>query len=318
MQGLWLEHQQLTLRDDLPKPVPGPGEALVRVRLVGICGTDMQLLRGYYPFNGIPGHEFVGEVVEAPDHPHWRGRRVAGEINVVCGQCGQCLAGRPSHCERRTVVGIKGRDGAFAEFLTLPVANLHAVPDSVTDEAAVFTEPLAAALQIPAQVHVQPDQRVLVIGAGRLGQLIARAMATTACDLSVVARYESQRRRLERCGIQVIHEEEVPAGGADVVVEATGSPAGLAAARDAVRPRGTIVLKSTYKGEVSVDLSRLVVDEVRLLGSRCGPFAPALRLLAAGRVDPTDMIDERFPLSQGVAAFERAGERGVMKVVLAP
>jgi threonine dehydrogenase-like Zn-dependent dehydrogenase len=216
------------------------------------------------------------------------------------------------------VLGIKGRNGAFAQYLTLPLANLYAVPDTVTDEAAVFTEPLAAALQILEQVHVQPHHRVMVIGAGRLGQLIARALSTTAANLSVVARYDTQRQRLERWGIPVLAEAEVPVAEIDVAVEATGSPAGLALARKVLRPRGTLVLKSTYQGEVSLDMSSLVVDEIHMIGSRCGPFEPALRVMAQRKVDPTDLIDETYPLSQGLEAFTRAGQKGVLKVLLAP
>ncbi|RMF42004.1 MAG: alcohol dehydrogenase, partial [Anaerolineae bacterium] len=183
MNALYLSNRTLTYRTDLPMPEPPPGEALIRVRLAGICATDLELVRGYYPFDGIPGHEFVGVVEHAPDAPQWEGRRVVGEINAACGACAQCREGRPTHCEQRTVLGIIGRNGAFAEYLTLPLANLHPVPDDVTDEQAVFTEPLAAALEVLQQVHIHPTDRVLVVGAGRLGQLIAWTLALTGCDL---------------------------------------------------------------------------------------------------------------------------------------
>ena len=318
MRGLWLERQQLTYRDDLPLPTPKSGEALLRVRLAGICATDLEMVRGYYPFSGIPGHEFVAEVVQAPDAPAWEGRRVVGEINITCGHCAQCRAGRPTHCENRTVLGIWQRDGVFAEYTALPIANLHAVPDSVPDEAAVFTEPLAAALEIQQQVHIRPTDKVLVVGAGRLGQLIAWTLSLTGAEVFAVVRHERQRELLRPYGVTPLKGEEVPHWGMDVVVEATGSPEGLALAKEAVHPRGVIVLKSTYAGEAKVNLSPWVVDEVQVVGSRCGPFAPALRHLAAGRIDPRPLIDARYGLADGVTAFAHAGRRGVFKVLLQP
>ncbi len=315
MLGLHL-HQGLNLREDLPRPEPLPGEALVRVRLAGICATDLQLLQGYYPFNGILGHEFVGEVEACEAAPEWIGRRVVGEINIACGHCPACRAGRDSHCRQRQVLGIRDRNGAFAEYLCLPLSNLHAVPDAVSDEAAVFTEPLAAALRIAEQVRLGPSQRVLVVGAGRLGQLIARVLRLSGCELRVVARYARQRRLLEQAGLSWLDEADAPEGGFDLVVEASGSPGGFELARRALRAGGCLVLKSTFKGEIKVNLSALVVDEIQVLGSRCGPFSPALRLLEQGLVDPTPLIDERYPLSQGLAAIGKAGEPGVMKVLL--
>jgi threonine dehydrogenase-like Zn-dependent dehydrogenase len=314
-QGLRLD-DAAALRTDLSVPTPAPGEALVRVRLAGVCGTDLAILRGYVSFRGVMGHEFVGEIVAAPDAPQREGQRVVGEINVVCGRCAQCRAGRSSHCERREVLGIRGRDGAFAQYLTLPLANLQAVPDDVPDEAAVFTEPLAAALQITRQVHVRPGQRVLVVGAGRLGQLIAQVLRLTGCDLMVAARRERQRALLTADGIRWVSEDDVGAGSYDVAVEASGAPGGLALARRALRPGGTLVLKSTYAGTVPVDLAALVVDEITVVGSRCGPFAPALRLLAHGLVDPTPLIDDRFPLADAEAALRRAAQPGVLKVLI--
>ncbi len=313
MQSLWLEDQKLSLRE-----VPlsdKPGEALVRVRLAGICGTDLELLRGYYPFRGIPGHEFVGEVVET-GQPGWVGRRVVGEINAVCGICASCRGGRRTHCERRTVLGIAGRDGVHAEFARLPLENLHLVPDGVSDDAAVFTEPLAAALEIQEQVHIQPGERLLLIGAGRLGQLVAQTLALTGCDLGVVARHPRQNELLAARGIPVIAQEQVQPRSWDVVVEATGSPAGFDLARQAVRPRGKLVLKSTYRGEMLVNWSPLVVDEITIIGSRCGPFAPALRLLEKKEVDPTVLIARRYPLASGLDAYTAAQGAGMLKVLL--
>jgi threonine dehydrogenase-like Zn-dependent dehydrogenase len=315
MNALWLENNVITLRK-----VPGPqkpNEALIKIRKAGICSTDLELVKGYYPYTGILGHEFVGEVVEADD-ASWIGQRVVGEINAVCNQCEQCLNGRPTHCENRTVLGIANRDGVFADFTTLPIANLHRVPASIPDEMAVFTEPLAAALEIQQQVQVKPTDRVLLVGAGRLGQLIAQTLALTGCDLRVVARHKHQRNLLAARGIRVIAEEEVQPWRWDIVVEATGSPGGFALARRAIRPRGTLVMKSTYKGEMNVNFSSIVVDEVTIVGSRCGPFGPALRLMESKQVDPTVLIDSEFFLGEALKAFEHAAETGVLKVLVKP
>jgi 2-desacetyl-2-hydroxyethyl bacteriochlorophyllide A dehydrogenase len=313
MQALWLEDRELSVREiDVPRI---DGEALIRVTLSGICGTDIELSRGYYPFTGVIGHEFVGVVVESPD-PVWVGRRVVGEINAVCGACEACRNGRPTHCESRTVLGIADRNGAHAEYVSLPLANLHEVPVAVSDDAAVFTEPLAAALEILQQVHVRPDDRVLLVGAGRLGQLVAQVLALTGARLHVVARHEHQRELLHARGIATIAENDIDQRRYDVVVEATGSPSGLDLARAALRPRGTLVLKSTYRGEVTLDLAPFVVDEITIVGSRCGPFAPALRLLERGEVDPTALIGESYALARGVEAVSAAQKPGAMKVLL--
>ena len=319
MQALWLEDKTLTFRDDVPVPSVPPGSVLVRVRLAGICGTDLELAKGYYPYRGVPGHEFVGEVVEAPGRSSWIGHRVVGEINIACGICTACRTGLRAHCEERAVLGMVNHDGAFAEYVSLPLENLHRVPQSpLPDEAAVFTEPLAAALQIGHQVPVRPTDRVLILGAGRLGQLIAQALALTGCDLQVVARHETQQALLAGCNITPITEDAVPCHKMDLVVEATGSPRGFALALQAVRPRGKIVLKSTYRGSLEVNVSSIVVNEITLVGSRCGPFASALRLLASGVVDPTPLIVSRYPLSKGLTAFEHASRPGVLKVLLEP
>ncbi len=315
MKAIWLEDNQLSLRE-IPVPTPPAGEALVRVRLAGICATDLELVKGYYPYTGVLGHEFVGEIVAADGAPERIGERVVGEINAVCHACAACRRGDTTHCENRTVLGIVNRDGCFAEYLTLPLENLIRVPDEIPDETAVFTEPLAAALEILEQAAVAPTDRVLVVGAGRLGQLIAQALALTGCELTVAARHDGQRKILEERGIRWVGEDEIKPRAADIVVEATGSAAGFAAARRAVRPRGTIVLKSTYQGKIEVDFSSVVVDEITLIGSRCGPFAPALRLMQAGRVEPGLLVMDRFPLPDGLAAFARAAQPGVMKVLV--
>ena len=315
MNALWLENNMIDLRSvDPPRK---PHEALIKIRKAGICSTDLELIKGYYPYTGILGHEFVGEVVAAED-ASWIGQRVVGEINVVCYQCEQCLNGRPTHCENRTVLGIVNREGTLAEFTQLPIANLHRVPDSVPDEMAVFTEPLAAALEIQEQINIKPTDRVLLIGAGRLGQLIAQTLALTGCDLGVVARHKPQQDLLKARGIQLIAEASVQRWRWDLVVEATGSPGGFSLARQAVRPRGTLVLKSTYKGDLNVNFSSVVVDEINLLGSRCGPFEPALRLMESRQVDPTVLIANEFKLGEALKAFERAAEIGVLKVLIHP
>jgi threonine dehydrogenase-like Zn-dependent dehydrogenase len=320
MQALWLEGGRLAYRPDQPPPSPGPGEALVRVLLAGVCNTDLEMVKGYYPFTGIPGHEFVGRVEAAPSAPEWVGRRVVGEINVVCGTCAACRAGRRTHCERRTVLGIRGRHGAFAEGLLLPVENLHAVPDGVEDEAACFAEPLAAALQVQEQVTLQPDDRVVVIGAGKLGRLVALSLRLKVDDVLVVGRDEARLASLQAAGLRTAVSAAgvpgLPDGRADVVVECTGNPEGLALAARLVRPRGTIVMKSTYHGEARLDVSRLVVNEVTLLGSRCGPFPRALEVLAAGGIDAPALVHARYPLREGLRAFEKAARPGVLKVLL--
>jgi len=315
MRALWLENQTLTYRTDLPQPTPGPRQALVQVRLAGICSTDLELARGYYPYSGVPGHEFVGTVVGC-DEPGWLSVRVAGEINAACGECATCRAGRPTHCERRRVLGISGLDGAFAEYLVLPLSNLHRVPASVPDEAAVFVEPLAAALEILEQVKIHPTDRVLVVGAGRLGQLIARVLSLTGCDLYVLARHAHQRSLLASHPLRFLTPDEIPLKQMDVVVEATGNPSGFSLACQAVRPRGVIVLKSTYKGDLTANFSALVVDEVTLIGSRCGPFAPAIRLLESDLVNPLPLVAARYALAEGVFAFEQAAQPGMLKVLL--
>ena len=313
MQALWLENQKLELRE-VPKP-NRPDEALIRIRKAGICSTDLELVKGYYPYTGILGHEFVGEVVNATE-PAWIGQRVVGEINAVCGVCEACLNGRPTHCENRTVLGIVNRDGTFAEYTTLPLVNLHRVPDSVSDEMAVFTEPLAAALEIQQQIHIRPTERVLLVGAGRLGQLIAQTLALTGCGLRVVARHPHQQSLLTARGIRLITEDEIQPRKWDVVVEATGSADGFNLARKAIRPRGTLVMKSTYKGEMNINFSSIVVDEITLLGSRCGPFEPALRLLEKREVDSEALIAGQYKLKDSLKAFEKAAQAGILKILL--
>lgn len=316
MKGLWLEDGELRVRGDLDRPEARSGEALIRVRLAGICQTDLELVKGYYPFTGVPGHEFVGEIVSAPDCPSWIGKRVVGEINVVCGVCPSCLRGLPHHCFERSVLGIVNRNGSFAEYLVLPLGNLHPVADSVSDECAVFTEPLAASLQILEQVQIRPTDKVLLIGAGKLGQLAARVVLHTGCRLAVMARHPGQQSLISRLGVELIEERECPQRFFDFVIEASGTAHGLEVARGAVRPAGSIILKSTYKGQAVLDLASYVVDEISLVGSRCGPFSPALRWLEERIVDPAVLIAGTFDLNQAIEAFESASQADVLKILL--
>jgi threonine dehydrogenase-like Zn-dependent dehydrogenase len=318
MLALRCENGRLKLDESAPRPVVA-GEALVRVTLAGICNTDLEILRGYLGFNGILGHEFVGVVEHSPSGA-LDGRRVVGEINAPCGSCSICRAGHLTHCPRRTTLGIAGRDGAHAAYLVLPEENLHPVPEAVPDEAAVFTEPLAAALEIPDRVHIRPTDHVAVLGDGKLGLLVAQVLALTGCELLLLGRHRRKLEIVARRGVPVRRvesaAEELRPASFDVVVDCTGHADGFATARRLVRPRGTLVLKSTFHGALTVNMSQVVVDEVSLVGSRCGPFAPALRLLAAGLVDVESLIDARFPLSRGEEAYARASQRGTLKVLL--
>lgn len=305
---------------EYPTPKPASGEALVQVLLAGICSTDLEILRGYAGFSGVLGHEFIGVVVTCIDQPDLVGQRVAGEINIGCGECTFCVRSIREHCLRRQVVGIRARDGVFAQFVALPIANLHVVPENVPDESAVFTEPLAAALRVLEQVDIQPADRIAVIGAGRLGQLVARSLAGAGAELVAVGRQMTSRNLtlLRSAGIATAARGSLPHGWADVVVDCTGSPAGFADALDLVRSQGTIVLKSTYHSAAEVDMSRVVVDEIQVIGSRCGPFDAALEALASGQVDPRPLIEATYPLAQGLEALDYAARSGVLKVLLQP
>jgi len=314
MRAVYLEGRP-TLRTDNPDPRPAVGECLIRVHLAGICATDLHLIDGYMNFRGVLGHEMVGTVIYGS--PTWRGKRVVAEINCVCRQCDMCHSGLANHCRRRTVMGIVGRDGCFAELLAIPEHNLHAVPDSVSDEQAVFTEPLAAAFQVLVQCPIEARQSVTVVGSGRLGILVAQVLAATGCKLTVVGRNAMKLTLLEKRGIQTFSVDELtPRRDRDVVVECSGSPSGLELAMRLVRPRGTIVLKSTHAGPTGPNLARVVVDEVRVIGSRCGPFAEALNALARQAVDVTSMITRTMPLEQALAAFDAVRRPETVKILL--
>jgi threonine dehydrogenase-like Zn-dependent dehydrogenase len=317
------------------KPLPRlrPRWALLRVRLAGICNTDVEILRGYHAFRGVPGHEFVGEVadvagVSAKEKASWLGKRVTGEINVSCSAynyrplCSFCRRGLKTHCARRTVLGIVNHDGAFAEFLALPLENLHLVPDSVSDEQAVFVEPLAAACEILEQVNIKRFREAAVLGDGKLAQLIARVLRTAfprvamygkhadKLRLATAAKIETRRVRGDASDVQRVKDNFA------LVVEATGSPSGLALAQQLTEPRGTLILKSTFHGAAPVETWPLVVKEITLIGSRCGPFAKAVALLRSGKVDPRPLVTRTFALSEAPAAIKYAQQSGVMKVLL--
>lgn len=300
---------------ELPVPVPGPGEALVRVRIAGICNTDLEILKGYMGFSGVPGHEFVG-VVEQAANGHLIGKRVVGEINCVCRRCKYCQTDMPHHCLDRTVLGISKRNGAFAEYLTLPEENLHLVPDGVPDEVAVFTEPTAAAFRISEQLDIAQSDRVIVLGDGKLGQLIAQVLFLRTKRVICVGKHPWKLELLRRLEIPTARSNEPVESGADIVVEATGTAAGLTRAFELVRPEGTVVLKTTVAGAGGYDMSVPVINEVTIMGSRCGPFRPALEALTLGTVEVRSMISDTQSLRDGVAALKRAGEHSVMKVLL--
>ncbi|HEY6967971.1 MAG TPA: alcohol dehydrogenase catalytic domain-containing protein [Candidatus Angelobacter sp.] len=317
------------------KPLPKlrPGWALVRVLLAGICNTDVEILRGYHDFRGTPGHEFVGEVAEvaggsAGERKRWIGRRVCGEINVTCSEygfkpvCEFCRHGLKTHCVRRTVLGIVAHDGAFAEYLALALENLHVVPNSVSDEQAVFVEPLAAACEILEQVHVKEFRSPAVLGDGKLAQLIARVLRTVVRPVVMYGKHEKKLALARRAGIET---KKVRGDASDLrrvkqgyalLVEATGSPSGLALAQQMTEPRGTLVLKSTFHGAAPVETWPIVVKEITVVGSRCGPFEKAIALLRSGKVDPRPLITRTFPLAEASRAIVYAQKPGVMKVLL--
>lgn len=301
------------VRSNHPLPARPSGEAEIALSLGGICATDLELVQGYMGFTGVLGHEWVGRVLRSDD-PRWIGKRVVGDINCPCGSCATCRAGRPTHCPQRSVLGIQDRDGAFRERFHLPEANLHAVPNEVPDEAAVFVEPLAAALEVLEQVHLRPSQRAIVLGVGRLGQLCARVLALTGAQVTGVGRSPT-RLALLPPGIRRSAEPESLAR-ADVVVDCTGSATGLGLATRLVRPRGTLVLKTTVHGQSPQSPTPWVIDEITVVGSRCGPFGPALRLLASGVIDPTPLITARYPLAEGEQALRAAARPEHTKVLL--
>lgn len=298
---------------DRPRPRRAAGEARLALRVAGVCDTDLQLARGYMGFAGVLGHEMVAEVIEAED-PSWLGRRVVADINAGCGSCDDCRVALGHHCQRRTVLGIVGRDGAFAEELCMPERCLVTVPDSVPDEHAVFAEPLAAALHV---LDESPREPVIVLGDGKLGLLIALALRASGVHVKLIGHHSSKIALAAAAGVQALLEAEAASlEPAPTVVEATGSPTGLARALELVQPRGSVVLKTTVAGPSTVDLAPVVVHEIRLVGSRCGDLRRAIAVLSEGRLDPMPLISARFPLARADEALQRAGARGMLKVLV--
>ncbi len=318
MLALLCTNGQLTLQDNHPKPVPKPDEALIRVLLAGICSTDLEIARGYVPdFAGVLGHEFVG-VVEAAEDEAWIGKRVVSSINIGCQSCWICQKYGAEHCPERRVIGIHDWDGAFAEYLTAPLRNLYVVPDTVSNERAVFTEPLAAAFRIQEQVSLRPMANTAVIGPGRLGLLVAQVLHQTGSEVTVLGRRESSLALPASWGLDTGFPTDFPENSFDFVVEATGNNAGLVEALRLVRPLGTIILKSTFAGENRLDLNKLVVDEVNVVGSRCGPFSLALNVLETEAIYTESMIVAEYPLQDALEAFKKADQPGILKVFLRP
>jgi threonine dehydrogenase-like Zn-dependent dehydrogenase len=315
MLAVHLEKGRVTMRN-LRRPRRRDGFALIRLLSAGICNTDLELQRGYYGFSGTPGHEFVGEVIEA-DNPNLLGRRVVGEINLACGECEWCRQGLGRHCPKRRVLGIVGHPGAFRELLTLPEVNLHILPDSMSNDEAVFVEPLAAACEILDQADIPENAEVAVLGDGKLGLLIAQVFRVSRIRPRLFGRHRSKLRIANRAGIETtLIKTRVPTGAFDWIVEATGSREGFLHAIQMVRPRGRIFMKSTVHGTVSIDTASVIVNEITLIGSRCGRFEPAMNLLRSHSINVVDLISESLPLSQAPRAFARAAERGVLKVLL--
>ncbi len=305
----------LSYRDDIPMPEPAQGEALIKVVKAGICTTDLEITKGYMGFDGIPGHEFVG-IVEKADDDSLAGSRVVGEINCGCGVCDACMHGDKNHCATRSVLGIRGRNGAFAEYLTLPVENLHHVPDFVSDDEAVFAEPLAAAYRVVEQVIIR-GKSILVLGDGRLGLLIAKVAAAVKGNVTLCGRHPEKLALAGGKDLATLLESElINDKPYDIVIDATGSPDGAAIALSHTKPRGQLILKTTVSEPAKLDLNKVVIDEISIIGSRCGPFEHALALLEMREIDVTSLIQKEFKLKQGLEAFEAAAKPGALKILL--
>jgi threonine dehydrogenase-like Zn-dependent dehydrogenase len=330
MRALVFHNNALKLEQDYPRPDPQPGEALIRVVRAGICNTDMEITRGYLGFQGVLGHEFVGVVEAVHEGPGASaptgliGKRVVGEINIACrrADCWYCQHDIYSHCPDRATLGILNHDGAFAEYLTLPVANLHVVPDNVSDDEAVFVEPLAANFEMLEQVHIKPTDSVLVIGDGKMGQLAAQVLALSGCEIMMAGKHEAKLALAEKHGARPYLLDDAARFAlengrrVDVVVECSGSAQALEMALRLVRPRGTLILKSTVADASTLHLAPIVIDEIRVQGSRCGPFAPSLRALNQRRIDVLPLITARYSLDDGLTAFKHAGQKGALKVLM--
>ena len=313
MKALVME-KSLSLTE-IERPTPGECEALIKVCLAGICDTDLEIVKGYMGFEGILGHEFVGQVEQCADVA-WLGKRVIADINVSCGTCKFCLQGLTKHCPNRSVLGISGRSGAFAEYVTVPTKNLIEVPAPITDREAVFIEPLAAALEILEQIKIDPSGRVVIVGDGKLAILIAQVLKLTGCALIVVGKHPEKLDHFNQLGIPTTLKNNLPKGAFNVAVEASGSPSGFQLALSLVAPRGTIVCKSTYHESMTFDVSKIVVDEISLVGSRCGPYPAAIRLLVQQLVDVERLVTKTFSFHNAMKAFESARQNDVFKILL--
>jgi threonine dehydrogenase-like Zn-dependent dehydrogenase len=316
MRALYWDGHELTLKSAYPAPNPDDRTAVIKVHLAGICSTDLQIFKGYMGFTGVPGHEFVGSLNGGP--PELIGKRVVGEINFGCGQCDACRRDFSRHCPNRNVMGILNADGAFAEYVSVPVANLHVVPESVPDEEAVFTEPLAAAFEMLSQIELNPGDDVLVLGDGKLGNLCAQVLRLTGAKITALGKHAEKLALIKKAGIRTILLNEWKPHLFDVVVDATGSASGLELALSAVRPRGTLILKSTIAGNHQVSLAPIVINEIKVIGSRCGPFPDALGALSARQVSVTPLIEEVYSLNDGLAAVNHAAKPGAKKILLRP
>jgi threonine dehydrogenase-like Zn-dependent dehydrogenase len=316
MKAICWDGDAVTLDSSYPPPVPDPYTAIVKVHLAGICSTDLQIFKGYMKFRGVPGHEFVGSVSQGPEE--WLGKRVVGEINFGCGKCELCARDLTRHCPNRTVMGIVNADGAFAEYVAVPVENLHPVPGSISDEQAVFTEPLAAAFEILRQIQISTGDEILMIGDGKLGNLCAQVLRLTGAKVTVLGKHRDKLELIKRAGVRTMLLNDWQPRLFDVVVEATGSAVGLDLAISAVRPRGTLVLKSTIAGAHQVSLAPLVINEINLIGSRCGIFSDALEALDASQVSVVPLIEQVYPLEQGIEAIQHAARPGARKILLRP
>jgi threonine dehydrogenase-like Zn-dependent dehydrogenase len=316
MQAVYWDGRDVKLDSSYPRPAVAKKHALVKVHLAGICSTDLQILKGYMNFRGVPGHEFVGSVSEGPEE--WLGIRAVGEINFGCGRCEFCARDLSRHCPDRAVMGILNADGAFAQYVAVPVENLHPVPAPVTDEQAVFTEPLAAAFEILRQVQIGTGDEILIVGDGKLGNLCAQVLRLTGAKVTALGKHEAKLKLIKRTGVRTVLLENWKPRLFDVVVEATGSAAGLELAVGAVRPRGTLVLKSTIAAVHQISLAPVVINEINLIGSRCGVFPDALEALASGQISVTPLIEKIYSLEQGLEGLQHAARRGTRKILFRP
>lgn len=315
MRVIVFDKKGLRFETDYPEPERGEHETVIRVLMAGICNTDLEIVKGYMRFHGVLGHEFVG-IVESSDWSNLIGKRVVGEINCVCGTCSMCRADRSHHCTRRSVLGISGRDGAFADRLVLPAVNLHVLPDTVTDEAATFVEPLAAAFRIPEQVPIDGHVKAVVLGAGKLGNLSAQVLKLSTPHVLAIGRHREKLDLLDGLGVDTATVDEVHDVEADLVIDCTGSPDGFGMAMNLVRPEGTVVVKSTVAEQTKADITGMVVNEVTVVGSRCGPFLPALRALQDHAVEVEQLVSETFPIERAAEAFDVARGSNAMKVLI--